>query len=798
MTTGVAPDVLDVLQRSTWDGPNLKLPAQLDRALYVKVNDSIERLGGKWSRKAAAHVFAAGAREQLAALVDSGEQPEKNPLAFFRTPQALAHRMVDFAGVSAPAVILEPSAGDGAIASVLRHRFPDARVDCVELDHGRAQTLKRFDVVVEGDFLTLPMEPVYDLIAMNPPFATARDKVEWMDHVTRAFTMLAPGGVLVAIVPVGYGYRVDRRHKAFREWARSHDVRDVAVPDDAFRESGTGVSVRLLRLTAPAAAPAPVPPSLPTPPRTMTTAVLPAAGRELRDIALAEIHESPLNTRTHFDKVRLGELADSMKITGQLEPVLVRPSTLKGKPGFELAAGHRRRRAAAIAQLPSLLAIVLPLDDRAFLEILSIDNLQREDVHPLEEAQGYKNLLTLDGYNHKLIAERVGKTESYVYDRLKLLQLVPEAKKLFLANRLTLGHAIILARIPAEKQKQLIDDTAGGGGLWQRDHGHATLGFLAPIEEEEQDAEFGGVIPVSVRQLQAWVNDHVRFDPADKSNPELFPETANNLKLATMRKDKVVEITYDHYVQPEAKDKDGRRTITNRSWKRADGEPDDNNTFGDGGKPSKTCEYSVMGLVAAGEHRGESFRVCIDKKRCTVHWNDEIKARNKRERERDAGGSKTTAKATAPSGDSWELKEKQRRERIAEAEARWRKGGESVLRAIAPHVNKLSLTGKTPAIEYFLEVIQDGLYGVADVGKACAKVGVPRGETPADLIRHLIMVSLLDRSQPDTYGEPSNEADLQEALDALKIKIDVVKLLDATTPPTANAPAKAPAKKKKE
>src|SRR4051812_40368110 len=92
---------------------------------------------------------------------------------------------------------------------------------------------------------------------------------------------------------------------------------------------------------------------------------------DVRMIPLAQIHESPLNTRTHFDKAALAELATSMKNSKQLSPVLVRPSKLKGKAGFELASGHRRRRAAEIAGLPELMAIVRDLDDRTFLEILT-------------------------------------------------------------------------------------------------------------------------------------------------------------------------------------------------------------------------------------------------------------------------------------------------------------------------------------------------------------------------------------------------------------------------------------------
>lgn len=494
-------------------------------------------------------------------------------------------------------------------------------------------------------------------------------------------------------------------------------------------------------------------------------------------IPLAQLHESPLNTRQHFDVVKLAELATSMRTSGQLTPLLARPSQLENKPGFELAAGHRRRRAAEAAGMSELMVIVRDLDDRTFLEILTVDNLQREDVHPLEEAQGYRNLLTIDGYDPKQIGERVSKSESYVYDRLTLLKLIPELQELFFANRFSLGHAVLLARQGASVQKKLVEDTDGAGGLWRMDHGHATLGLAKPDDEE---GEYAGLRPVTVRELQQWIDTYVRFDTEEESVSQLFPETASTLAAAEEKREKVVPITRNFHVDPQAKDAEGARTYGPSSWKRADGEPE-----GDRGgsmKPSKTCEYSVIGLVAVGEGRGDTFRVCVDKKRCTVHWAEEIKARNQRERaqEREASSS-PGAKSSAPKEQSWEREQRLRKEQSALAKARWAKGGDAVIRAIVPHVKKLVVGGETPATKYFLDVIQDGIYGLRDTGKAAAKVGVGRGTSPADLIRHLIMVALLDRATPDSYNA-TNEADLQEDLDALKINVGVVKLLDAANP----------------
>jgi ParB/RepB/Spo0J family partition protein len=493
---------------------------------------------------------------------------------------------------------------------------------------------------------------------------------------------------------------------------------------------------------------------------------------DIRIIPFAQIHESPLNTRRHFDPVKLQELADSMGTTGQLEPVLVRPSKLKGKPGFELASGHRRRRAGEIAKIPTLVAIVRDLDDRTFLEILTIANLQREDVHPLEEAQGYKNLLTLDGYNHKLIAERVGKADSYVYDRLKLLQLIPEAKELFFKSRFTLAHAILLARIPAKDQERAIEpeaDTRRDGGLWRGEgDAHPTLDFPA---DDEKDP-FRGLVARSPRELQAWIDTFVRFDPTDKAVPQLFPQTAATLADATAKKEKVVSITRDYHVDPDAKDPEGKRTFGPTSWKRADGQPEEDRLGNE--KLSKPCDYSVIGIVSVGEGRGDSFRVCVDKKRCTTHWGAEINARNKRERERESA-PKSPMKSSFDSNEAAVAKRKaEQAARDAEAK-RWEKARPAVLTAIGNAIKKAPTNSASPIATYVWDLMTDGLWGLDKIAKGAAKY-VPRGVSSSDFLCHLTMCALFN------LAENNDAREVAEDVKKLKLPVDVAKIVDAIAP----------------
>lgn len=531
----------------------------------------------------------------------------------------------------------------------------------------------------------------------------------------------------------------------------------------------------------------------------MATAVQAAPTFEL--IAIAQLAESPLNTRKHFDQVKLAELRASIEQIGIRTPLLVRP---KGANRYEIAGGHRRFRAAQLAGLEEVPCLIEELDDATFLEILSIDNLQREDVHPLEEAQGYKNLLTLDGYDIAKIATRVGKSESYVYDRMKLLQLNPKAQKLFLSGAFTAGHAILLARLSKKDQERClsIDNENGyqnamAGGMWQHEGpAHDPVGITEQlgISDEDEWGEGQRLKPVSVRELQAWIDKYVRMDEAQVDR-QLFPETAAAIGEALVeKKAKIIHITRDHLVHPDAKDPTGKRTYGNKAWKRADGQ-DDVDQFGEK-EPSKTCDHSVLGLVVTGLGRGESFHVCIDKKRCTTHWKAEIQERNRREREKEEAASKPAGKASSnkPGESSWERDERIRKEKRARAEQRWEKGGPAVLQAIGAALKKSSADSTGAVGKFVFETTQEGLYGLTDLSKQAAKFGCPRGNSAVDFMRNVAMATLIDLGEPDGYGEPRNEAQLQEALDGLKIKVNVKQLLDAANPePKAE---KAPAAKK--
>lgn len=169
-----------------------------------------------------------------------------------------------------------------------------------------------------------------------------------------------------------------------------------------------------------------------------------------------------------IDPVKLKELASSIKTHGVLTPILVRPylETPASAAGeYELVFGERRLRAAKVAGLTVIPASVRDMSDAEALEARIVENLQREGVHPLDECDNYRALMQKHGYTAKDISSKVGKSQAYVYGRLKLAELVPDARKAFLEDRISASVAELIARIPVpELQAAAIESI--GRGTW--------------------------------------------------------------------------------------------------------------------------------------------------------------------------------------------------------------------------------------------------------------------------------------------------------------------------------------------
>jgi ParB family chromosome partitioning protein len=173
-----------------------------------------------------------------------------------------------------------------------------------------------------------------------------------------------------------------------------------------------------------------------------------------QQIPLSKIKPNPFQPRKIFRAEDLQELVQSVKEKGVLQPIVVR----KRGEGWEIIAGERRYRAAQKLGLLTIPAVEVQASDVESLEIALIENLQRADLSPLEEAEGYQRLSDEFQMTQEQIAQKVGKDRATVANSMRLLKLIPEVKSLLASNRLTAGHARVLAGIPSpQEQKKLAD-----------------------------------------------------------------------------------------------------------------------------------------------------------------------------------------------------------------------------------------------------------------------------------------------------------------------------------------------------
>lgn len=173
------------------------------------------------------------------------------------------------------------------------------------------------------------------------------------------------------------------------------------------------------------------------------------SGERVVMLPAAEIHPNPDQPRKHFDADKLAELAESIRSHGVMQPLLV----VRDSAGYLIAAGERRFRAAAMAGLSELPCIVRQLDSRELAEISLIENIQREDLGPLEEAEAYRALLDLHGYTQEALAARLGKSRPHIANTLRLLKLPPQDRKLLADGRISAGHARAMLSLADAKKR---------------------------------------------------------------------------------------------------------------------------------------------------------------------------------------------------------------------------------------------------------------------------------------------------------------------------------------------------------
>ncbi len=183
--------------------------------------------------------------------------------------------------------------------------------------------------------------------------------------------------------------------------------------------------------------------------------------KEETKVSIDKINPNPNQPRTHFNETLLNELADSIRENGVLQPLLVRK---KGE-GYEIIAGERRYQASKIAGLEELPVIVKEVDDQKMLELALIENLQRSDLNPIEEAKGYRQLIKASGMTQEALSKAVSKSRSSITNSLRLLDLPEQVQQYLFDGRLTAGHARAILAVPYEEQRIKLADKVVAEGL---------------------------------------------------------------------------------------------------------------------------------------------------------------------------------------------------------------------------------------------------------------------------------------------------------------------------------------------
>lgn len=225
---------------------------QLDRKIYLEVNKHLEHLGGKWNRKTKGHVFDEDPTDSFENMLITGETTDfKKEFQFFETPPELADKMIDMAELKGGDLVLEPSAGQGAILDCLRAYRRKTGIDFhitgIELSKSNCKVLSRKGYFpIQKDFLTSGDRIVdeADKIIMNPPFTKQQD----IDHILHAYSLLNPGGILVSVISESPFFRENKKSVAFRQFLGGTGAEIIKNPEGAFKTSGTMVSTRIIKI----------------------------------------------------------------------------------------------------------------------------------------------------------------------------------------------------------------------------------------------------------------------------------------------------------------------------------------------------------------------------------------------------------------------------------------------------------------------------------------------------------------------------------------------------------------------
>jgi ParB family chromosome partitioning protein len=244
------------------------------------------------------------------------------------------------------------------------------------------------------------------------------------------------------------------------------------------------------------------------------SALIPMDDKEqenVQDIKISEIRANKNQPRKKFDEEKIRELSDSIKEHGVLQPIIVR----KKDGGYELVAGERRWRAAQKAGIEKIPAIIKDLSDADVMEIALIENLQREDLNPLEEAEAYKKLIDEFGMTQEELSKRVGKSRSQIANTVRLLNLDEEIKKLISEEKLTAGHARALLAIEDKKERLKIAKKISESNMSVRET-EETVKIKTQEKKKNKNQEINPVFIDITEKLQRALGTRVKVKGTEK------------------------------------------------------------------------------------------------------------------------------------------------------------------------------------------------------------------------------------------------------------------------------------------
>ncbi len=355
---------------------------------------------------------------------------------------------------------------------------------------------------------------------------------------------------------------------------------------------------------------------------------------EYRNLPLDSLTESPNNPRKSFDEASLNELAESIKTQGILAPLVVRPVDHH----FEIVAGARRYRAAQRAGLETAPVRIVELTDAQALETSIVENLQRRDVHPLDEAQGFAALMRLEEpkYTIEQIGAKCGKSPVYVAARLRLIELAAPVAEAFAKDEIGVGHALLLAKLQPAQQEEAL---------------------AACYQEQYANGSKAKRILLPVRHLQQWIEHNILLElaaaPFSKEDTALVPEagscvdcpkrTGHNVLLFegiaakhdSCSDPKCWALKVDAHIRQSIAAKPKLVQISTAYGPASVDSPVvPRNKYveirpqTDSGKPAnqkqrdwpeyKTCKYTTEAIVTEGSEKGETKRVCANPE-CPIH-----------------------------------------------------------------------------------------------------------------------------------------------------------------------------------